>query len=97
MNYFDIFRIAYDDLTLIALNPHAIVTSVKKTDAGYVGEILVLGEYPDRDSDVLFFHENGFSSEQEAYSDLDKIIETINVAFRNTKQSEAIVKNYLPE
>lgn len=92
MNYFDIFRINYDDLKIIAENPEAIISSVEKTDEGYIGEIILLGEHPQRESTILFFHENGFPSAEEAYADLDLIIETVTTAFRNTKKSEAISK-----
>lgn len=89
MNYFDIFRIAYDDLAIMAENPEAIVTSVKKRDQGYVGEIALTHDDPGREGRVLFSHETEFSSVEEAYADLDQIIEVISVAFRNTKTSEA--------
>ena len=97
MNYFDIFRIAYDDLTIIASNPEAFITSVEKDDVGYIGKIILSGEYPERESNVSFVHENEFDSVEEAYSDLDQIIETIKIAFENTKQSEAKSKNHLSE
>jgi hypothetical protein len=89
MNYFDIFRINYDDLKIIAEHPESIISSVEKTDDGYVGAIVLLGEHPQRETTVLFFHENGFASIEEAYSDLDLIIETVTTAFRNTRKSEA--------
>ena len=93
MNYFDIFRIAYEDLQIIAENPKSIVTSVEKTNTGFMGEIILLGEHPGRESNTLFFHENQFQTAEEAYSDLDQIIQTISIAFKNTKQSESIRKD----
>ncbi|MCF2444129.1 hypothetical protein L0657_09185 [Dyadobacter sp. CY345] len=97
MNYFDIFRIDYDDLAIIASKPEAIITSVEKINEGYIGKIILLGEYTERESNVLFVHENEFPSVEEAYSDLDQIIETIKIAFENTKRSEAKNNNYLSE
>jgi len=90
MNYFDIFRIQYDDLKIIAQNPEAIVTSAKKTETGFIGEIILLGDHPERNSNTLFFHENTFSTAEETYSDLEQIIDTITIAFQNTKRSEGI-------
>jgi len=97
MNYFDIFRIAYDDLTIIAESPESIITSVEKTDTGYIGEIVLLGEYSQRQSNVLFFHETEFHTAEEAYADLEQIIETVQTAFRNTRRSEAIRKDGFSE
>ena len=93
MNYFDIFRIAYDDIQIIAERPESIITSAAKTDTGFIGEIVLLGEYPDRESNTLFFHETGFETAEEAYLDLDQIMQTISIAFKNTKQSESLRKN----
>jgi hypothetical protein len=97
MNYFDIFRIDYDDLKMIAEHPEAIITSVNKSGSGYVGEIILLGEYPDRSSNVLFTHDIEFNSSQEALNDLNQIVEAITKAFANTKISEAIRKDHLSE
>jgi len=95
MNYFDIFRIPYEDLTLIAMNPELVVTSVSETEDGYKGEIRLTGEYPDREDPVLYFHKNGFENVQDAYDDLDQMMDTIKVAFQNTKKSEAIRRDNL--
>lgn len=92
MNYFDIFRIAYDDLKIIADHPESIITRVIKTDLGYVGEIVLLGEHTDRESDIIFFHEDGFETEKEAFNDLNQIIETVAKASESTRSSEAMKK-----
>jgi hypothetical protein len=97
MNYFDIFRIDYDDLKIIAERPEAIITSVNKSGTGYIGEIILLGEYPGRESNVLFSHETEFESSQEAMIDLDQIIKAIIKASANAKSSEAIRKDNASE
>jgi NH3-dependent NAD+ synthetase len=97
MNYFDIFRIDYDDLKMIAEHPEALKTSVHESSSGYIGEITLLGEYPDRNSNVLFAHETEFNTSQEALNDLSQIIEAITKAFANTKISEAIQKGHSSE
>jgi hypothetical protein len=97
MNYFDIFRIDYEDLKIIAEQPERIITSVNKEASGYRGEIILLGEHPDRRSNVLFFHEQTFESAQKAREDLDQIIEAITKASESTRNSEAIKKGNTPE
>jgi hypothetical protein len=97
MNYFDIFRIDYEDLKIIAGQPGRIITTVTKEGPGYTGEIILLGEYPDRHSNVLFSHEQTFASAQEAREDLDQIIEAITKASENTRNSEAISRGNTPE
>lgn len=97
MNYFDIFRINYDDLKIIAEHPESIITRVIKSDSGYIGEILLLGEYPDRESNILFFHEDTFETEKEASNDLNQIIDTVTKASESTRNSEALNKTNLSE
>ncbi|MEO6686930.1 MAG: hypothetical protein ABIN24_13245 [Dyadobacter sp.] len=97
MNYFDIFRIKYDDLKIISDHPESVITRVGKTDSGYIGEIILLGEYPDRESNVLFFHEDAFKTEKEASNDLNQIIETVTKASESTRNSEALKKSNLSE
>jgi hypothetical protein len=87
MNYFDIFRIDYEDLKIIAGQPGRIITTVTKEGPGY----------PDRHSNVLFSHEQTFASAQEAREDLDQIIEAITKASENTRNSEAISRGNTPE
>ncbi|MCF0055814.1 hypothetical protein [Dyadobacter sp. CY356] len=97
MNYFDIFRITYEDLIIIAYHPESIVNRTVKTDSGYVGEIVLLGDYPGRESNILFYHEETFDTETEALNDLNKIIETVSKAYESTRNSEALRKSHMPE
>ena len=97
MNYFDIFRIDYEDLKMIAEHPEAYVTSVNNSGSGYLGEIILSGEHPDRTSNILFTHETEFNTSQEAMKDLSQIVEAITKAFANTKISEAIRKGHASE
>ncbi len=92
MSYFDIFRIAYDDLKIIADHPESIITRVNKTDSGYIGEIVLLGERSDRESSIIFSHEDGFETEKDAFNDLNQIIETVTKASESTRNSEALKK-----
>jgi hypothetical protein len=95
MNYFDIFRIAYDDLIIIADHPESIINRTVKTDSGYIGEIVLLGEHAERESNILFFHEETFSTASAALSDLNQIIDTISKAQERTRISEALQKKNL--
>lgn len=97
MNYFDIFRITYEDLKIIAERPESIITRILKDDSGYIGEIVLLGDYPDRESNILFFHEDAFETEKEAVSDLNQIIVTVTKASESTRNSEALRKINLSE
>ncbi|MBE9463157.1 hypothetical protein ACFP1I_27740 [Dyadobacter subterraneus] len=97
MSYFDIFRIEFNDLKIIADHPESIITRIIKTDSGYIGEIVLLGEYPDRESNILFFHDESFETEREAANDLYQIIETVTRASESTRISEALRKRNLSE
>ncbi|GLU52487.1 hypothetical protein [Dyadobacter frigoris] len=97
MSYFDIFRIDYEDLKMIADHPESIITRIIESDSGYIGEIALLGEYPGRASNILFFHEDEFKTEKEASNDLKQIIETVTKASESTRNSEALRKSNLSE
>lgn len=88
MNYFDIFRIDFEDLKIIAEQPSQVTTSVTMDGQQYFGEIVLA--HQSSDSLVLFRHEEGFSSEADALSDLNQIIDTISKAYANTKASERL-------
>ncbi|WP_159467694.1 hypothetical protein [Dyadobacter sp. 3J3] len=95
MNYFDIFRITYDDLRIIADRPESFITRISKSDLGYIGEIVLLGEHPDRENNILFFHEGTFPTEKEASDNLNQIIETIAKASESTRNSENLKRTNL--